>query len=89
MRLERKSSSTDYAKLSLYLGVVSVIGASAYWYWQFSNAKAERRYRAKYQEAKSAIKELQLSFGLVPTGKFDEPTQALLSKLRGENANAL
>lgn len=89
MHLDRKSNPTDYAKLSLYLGVVSVIGACAYWYWQFSNAKTEARYRAKYQEVKSAIKELQLVNGLVPTGKLDEPTQALLSKLREENVYAL
>jgi hypothetical protein len=79
MQSIRKHVTTDYAKLSLYLGVVSVIGAGAYWWWQFSNAKAERRYHAKYLEAKAAIKEVQQAFGLPITGRLDEETRALLS----------
>jgi Putative peptidoglycan binding domain len=72
----------DYAKFSLYLGVVSVIGAGAYWYWQFTNKKAEQRYHAKYLEVKSAIKQVQLAYGLVPTGRLDEATKTVLSRLK-------
>jgi hypothetical protein len=86
MHSGRTSGSTDYAKLSLYLGVVSVIGAGAYWYWQFTNAKAERRYRAKYLEARNAIKEVQEAYGLLPTGHLDESTRALLSSFGAANA---
>jgi len=78
------SSKPDYAKLSLYLGGVSVVGAGLYWFWQYRNAKKQDRYRAKYQEAKKAIRELQQDFGLPATGKLDESTKALLFHLGGE-----
>lgn len=92
MRFERsafRGGQMDYAKLSLYLGVVSVIGAGAYWYWQFTNAKAEKRYREKYHEAKLAIRQLQQAYGLPMTGNLDESTRSLLSTLRTERINAL
>ena len=75
------NSESDYAKISLYLGAISMVGAAGYWYWQYRNAQKEMRYRAKYLEAKKALRELQEDFGLMPTGRLDEATKALLSHL--------
>ncbi len=74
-------SKTDYAKWSLYLGAISAIGAGIYGYWQYTNAKNELRYKAKYEEVKNAVRQLQQAYGLPTTGKFDEPTKALLTRL--------
>lgn len=71
----------DYAKLSLALGVVSLVGAAAYWYWQARQAEAEARYHKKYIEVKKSISDLQGIFGLPPTGRLDEDTRSLLNHL--------
>ncbi len=77
----QKELKPDYARWSLYLGAASIIGAGFYWLWQIENAEQERRYRAKYEEAKSAIKQVQQAYGLLPTGKLDEPTRDLFLRL--------
>lgn len=83
------SSPTNYAKLSLYLGVVSVIGAGCYAYWQITNSQSEKRLRTKYVEAKNAIKHLQEDFGLLPTGELDSATRQLLLNLGAQQGHAL
>jgi cytochrome oxidase assembly protein ShyY1 len=80
-RESERERSPDYAKLSLYLGAVSIVGAGLYAYWQIRRAETEMRYRAKYEEAKNAIRQVQQAYGLQPTGKLDEPTRALFSRL--------
>jgi hypothetical protein len=81
-------SKPDYAKWSLYLGAASIIGAGFYWLWQIESAETERRYRAKYEEAKKAIQEVQRAYGLLPTGKLDDPTRDLFLRLSTERAHA-
>jgi hypothetical protein len=82
------SGSPDYGKLSLYLGVLSVIGGAGYWYWQFKKAEGEARFERKYHEVKKAIAEVQASFGLQPTGKLDPTTRELLLGLSRERLPA-
>jgi uncharacterized iron-regulated membrane protein len=77
-------AETDYAKLSLYLGVLSVVGAGAYWWWQRERAEAEARYERKYRESKQAIAEVQAAFGLQPTGHLDALTRSILLGLAKE-----
>lgn len=71
----------DYAKVSLVLGAVSIVGGIGYWYWQFRRAEAEARYERKWRQAKAAVAEVQEAFGLQPTGRLDEPTRALFEQL--------
>ena len=81
-------SKPDYARWSLYLGAASIIGAGFYWLWQIESVEQERRYRAKYEEAKNAIKQVQQVYGLLPTGKLDEPTRELFLRLSAEQGHA-
>jgi hypothetical protein len=76
--------SPDYGKLSLYLGVLSVIGGAGYWYWQYHRAAGEARFERKYHDAKRAIAEVQAAFGLPSTGKLDLITKELLLGLSRE-----
>lgn len=84
----QRNSKPDYARWSLYLGAASIIGAGFYWLWQIENAEQERRYRAKYEEVKNAIKQVQQVYGLFPTGKLDEPTRELFLRLSTERSHA-
>jgi hypothetical protein len=79
----------DYAKLSFYLGGVSVIGAGLYWFWLYSNSQNEKKLRAKYLEAKEAIRQLQSAYNIYPSGKLDAATQSLLSKLGAKQVHEL
>ena len=74
----------DYAKLSLWLGAASAIGAAAYGIWQYRRAESEARFERKYRQAKSAIAEVQAAFGLQPTGHLDPMTRSLLMGLARE-----
>jgi len=75
------SSKPDYAKWSLYLGGGSLLVGIGYWWWQTKNAASEAKWRGKYEEVKHAIQQMQTSYGLYPSGKFDIPTQNLLKTL--------
>lgn len=88
MKSFQEKTGPDYARWSLYLGGASIVGAGFYWLWQIENAEKERRYRAKYEEAKRAIKEVQAVYGLFPTGKLDEPTRELFLRLSTEQSYA-
>lgn len=78
---------TDYAKFSLYLGAASLLGAAGWVYWQYQKTETEMRYRAKYEEAKSAIRQVQQVYGLQPTGKLDGPTRELFLRLAASAAS--
>jgi 16S rRNA G1207 methylase RsmC len=80
-------AAPDYAKLSLYLGGVSMIGAGLYWYWVYTNNQTEKKLRVKYDQAKEAIKVFQIGYGLYPSGKLDAATQLLLSKLGAQQGH--
>jgi hypothetical protein len=86
--LPQAGTKPDYAKWSLYLGAVSIIGAGFYWLWQIESAEEERRFRKKYEEAKKAIQEVQRVYGLMPTGRLDEPTKDLFMRLATERGIA-
>lgn len=80
-------AAPDYAKLSLYMGGVSMIGAGLYWYWSYTNNQTEKKLRSKYLQAKEVIKQLQSAYGLYPSGKLDAATQSLLLKLGAQQGH--
>jgi hypothetical protein len=75
------AGKVDYAKVSLALGGLSLVGGVLYWYWQYEKAAAEARYERKWRRAKAAISEVQQAFGLQPTGRLDDPTRQLFDQL--------
>ena len=75
------SSKPDYAKWSLVLGGGSLLVGLGYWWWQAKTSAAEAKWHLKYEETKRTIQDMQVAHGLYPSGKFDIPTQNLLSQL--------
>jgi len=82
-----KTGAVDYAKVSLALGGISIMGGIAYWFWQYRKAEQEARYERKWRQAKLAIAEVQSAFGMQPTGRLDAPTRELFERLARLNVS--